>query len=330
MDALVLCGGVVVLVGSLGAWLVLSLVVVVGRWRHDRLRGAPPREISPRQARTLVRRASGRPRTQWGLWRGVTAFTLLARIHHPAAPRLIRTALESPDAKISGAAIRALGDIGDDWAIGILLESLRAGRGSRSRIAAQLERLAPAPGTRLVSLLRDPNPKVRFWGARLLRRYPHLGETALVALTWDRNANVRAATMETLGDRWGTAVATAVNAGLHDSAWFVRAHAARAAAHVVGAQAAPTITRLLADRQWWVRAAAKDALRTLGPEAIPALVSVLTHDDRFAREGAAEVLWDLGFVGHLELDDPENPLLERIRAAARGDDISDASEAKAA
>ena len=330
MDALVLRGGVVVLVCSFGAWLVLSLVVVVGRWRHDRRRTARPRPISARRARALARRASRTPRTQWGLWRGVTAFTLLARIHHPSAPRLIRSALENPNAKISGAAIRALGDIGDEWAIGILLEYLRAGRGSRSRIAAQLERLAPAPGTKLVPLLRDPNPKVRFWGARLLRPYPHLAESTLVALTWDRNPNVRAATMETLGDRSGPAVATAVHAGLHDEAWFVRAHAARAAAHVVGAPAAPTIATLLADRQWWVRAAAKDALRVLGPEAIPTLLSVLTHDDLFAREGAAEVLRDLGFVGHLERSDPESPLLGRIYAATRGDVASESWEARAA
>ena len=324
MDALVLCGGVVVLVCSFAAWVTLSLAVVLGRWRYDRLQPREAGPISRGRARKLARRASRRHRTDWGRWRGVTAFTLLARVRHPLAPRLVRSALASPDAKIAGAAVRALGDIGGDWAIGLLLESLRTGTRSRSRIAAQLERLAPEPGPRLLPLLRDPNPKVRFWGARLLGRYPDLGQQALVALAWDRNANVRAAAMETLGSRSGPAVAAAVNAGLDDPAWFVRVHAARAVGRVVGAPAAPTIARLLADPQWWVRTAAKDALRVMGPAGIPALLSVLQHDDPFARQGAAEVLQDIGFVDSLELESPRSPLLERIYAAG-GDDLREAA-----
>ena len=324
MDALVLCGGVVVLVCSFAAWVTLSLAVVLGRWRYDRLQPRAAGPISRGRARKLARRASRRHRTDWGRWRGVTAFTLLARVRHPLAPRLVRSALASPDAKIAGSAVRALGDIGGDWAIGLLLESLRTGTRSRSRIAAQLERLAPEPGPRLLPLLRDPNPKVRFWGARLLGRYPDLGQQALVALAWDRNANVRAAAMETLGSRSGPAVAAAVNAGLDDPAWFVRVHAARAVGRVVGAPAAPTIARLLADPQWWVRTAAKDTLRVMGPAGIPALLSVLQHDDPFARQGAAEVLQDIGFVDSLELESPRSPLLERIYAAG-GDDLREAA-----
>ena len=64
-----------------------------------------------------------------------------------------------------------------------------------------------------------------------------------------------------------------------------------------------------------MRTAAKDALRGLGTEAVPALLSVLTHDDAFARNGAAEVLQDVGFVDFLALDNPSSPLLERIYAA---------------
>jgi HEAT repeat protein len=327
VDALVLCGGVVLLACSFAAWVTLSLAVVVGRLRYDRRSTAGPPTLSRRRAARLVRRAGRQPRTEWGRWRGIAALMQLARSRHPAAPRLIRAALASPDAKISGAAIRALGDIGGEWAIELLLESMRLGRGSRSRIATQLERLAPAPGARLVPLLRDPKPNVRFWGARLLGGYQDLGESALVVSSWDPNANVRAAVMETLGTRSGPAVETALQAGLHDNAWFVRAHAAPGAARVVGASAAPAIAGLLADHQWWVRAAAKDALRSLGTDAISALLATLGHDDRFAREGAAEVLQDIGFIDFLQLDDPRSPILERIYAAG-GEPFRDAAIAR--
>jgi HEAT repeat protein len=178
-----------------------------------------------------------------------------------------------------------------------------------------------------VPLLRDWNPAVRFWAATLLRPYPALADATLIELTWDPDPNVRAAVVETLGSRSGPAVETALRARLDDTEWFVRVHAARAAGHVVGADAAPSLVRLLADERWWVRNAAKDALRGLGSEAIASLLSVLTHEDRFARNGAAEVLQDIGFVDSLALDNPRSPLLERIYAAG-GERFRTAAEAR--
>jgi len=169
---------------------------------------------------------------------------------------------------------------------------------------------------------------VRFWGATLLRPYPGLGTDSLIQLTWDADANVRAAAVETLGMRSGRAVGVAVAARLDDSEWFVRVHAARAAGAVVGVDAAPTIARLLADERWWVRTAAKDALRGMGVDAVPTLLSVLAHDDPFARNGAAEVLQDNGFVDFLVLDNPRSTLLERIYEAG-GERYREAAEARA-
>jgi HEAT repeat protein len=257
----------------------------------------------------------------------VGALVRLEQAHHPSVPRLIRPVLADPDPRIATAAIRTLGDIGDEWAIDLLVSALHNGNGPRSRIAAELERLAPVPGPKLMPLLRDPKPAVRFWGATLLGPYPEFGESSLIALTWDSDPNVRAAAVETLGSRSGSAVGSAVLACLGDSEWFVRVHAARAAGHVLGPAAAPTITSLLADELWWVRTAAKDALRGLGTEAVPSLLSVLAHDDPFARNGAAEVLQDVGFVDFLALDNPSSPLLERIYAAG-GEKLREAAEAR--
>ena len=109
----------------------------------------------------------------------------------------------------------------------------------------------------------------------------------------------------------------------------MRVHAARAAGHVLGAAAAPSITRLLADERWWVRTAAKDALRGIGTEAVPSLLSVLAQSDPFARNGAAEVLQDIGFVDFLAADSPNSPLLERIYEAG-GEGLRRAAELRAA
>lgn len=329
MDALVIRVAIAVLAVAFPAWAVLSLVIVLGRARHDRQRREPrSHELDSREARRLIRRASGRPRTDWGRWRRVSALTRLTQAHHPAAPRLVRRALADPDPSIATAAIRALGDLGDDWAIELLLAAMREGHAPRSRIAAQLERLAPRPGALLLSLLRDPDPAVRFWGATLLAPYPDLGQVSLLDLTRDPDPNVRAAAVETLGGRGGRGVAEATLSLLEDPAWFVRVHAARSAGHVLGASAAPALARLLADTRWWVRSAAKDALRGIGSQAVPALLPVLTDADAFARNGAAEVLQDIGFVDALASERPDSPLLERIYAAG-GERLREAAELRA-
>jgi HEAT repeat protein len=330
VDDVVLRVALVVLAISLPLWAALSLVVVLGRLRYERLHRDPvDRPLGARAAERLVHRAAGRPRTEWGRWRRVTALQRLERARHPAVPRLLRRVLHDPDPTIAAAAVRTLGDVGDDWAIDLLLDALRDGEGSRSRIASELERLAPAPGQRLLPLLRHSDPIVRFWGATLLRPYPELGESTLIELTWDSDANVRASAVETLGTRQGRAVERALSARLDDSEWFVRVHAARAVGHVVGAEAAPSLTRLLSDRRWWVRTAAKDALRGMGSDGVPSLLSVLTHEDLFARNGAAEVLQDVGFVDFLALDNPRSPLLERIYEAG-GERFREAAAARAA
>lgn len=328
MDASVLGVAAVVLVVAFSVWLALGVALLLGRARYDRrmLAGGGV-ELSDRESARLVRRVRGRPRTEWGRWRRVTALRRLEQARHPKVKSLIGVVLADRDERIAAAAIRTLGDVGDEWAIDLLVDALRHGHGQRSRIAAELEALAPAPGDRLLPLLRDWNPAVRFWGANLLSRYPDLGESTLIALTWDPDPNVRAAAAETLGGRSGPDVGAAVLHLVEDTEWFVRVHAARAAAAVLGGEAAPTIVRLLADEQWWVRTAAKDALRAMGSDAVPSLLSVLGHDDEFARNGAAEVLQDIGFVDYLALDDPASPLLQRIYEAG-GEKLRAASEAR--
>jgi HEAT repeat protein len=325
---------------SFVSWLVLSVAVIAGRARYDRRVSDRTGALAPRKVRRLVRRAGRRARTDWGRWRRIAALSRLASAHHPSAARLLRRALGDPDPSIAAAASRSLGVLGDEPAVDLLLDALRAGRVSRSRVASEIEQLFPLPGARLLPLLRDEDPAVRFWGATLLAPYGELGQTTLLALARDPDPDVRAAVAETLGIRGGDGAGVAVLDLLEDSAWYVRVHAARSAGHLLGASAAPSIAVLLSDSRWWVRTAAKDALRALGSDAVPALVPILASTDRFARNGAAEVLQDIGLVDHLALEDPASPLLEQIydaggsrlrRAAeARTDAHARAAEAKAA
>jgi HEAT repeat protein len=75
---------------------------------------------------------------------------------------------------------------------------------------------------------------------------------------------------------------------------YVRAHAARALGHLRAADQAGVLLPLMADREWIVRAAAKQSLESMGPIVGGLLCDLLADPDRFARDGASEVLQGLG------------------------------------
>ncbi len=309
-----------VFVGSAVLWLALALATIVGRAGHDRRRRAGESATTParrgsRAERRLLRRAARAAYTEAGRWRRIAALRALARTNHPACRTLLPAALADVDVEIAGTAVRSLGDVGSPWAVGELVHALRQGAYSRSRIAAQLERLAPAPGPHLVPLLDDADPSVRFWAATLLGPYPALATPALVARAADPDPNVRAAAVETLAGRRGKRPLAAALALLEDPMWFVRVHAARAVGRLGAPADVAHVVPLLADERWWVRSAAKDALRTLGLGAIDVLHETLDDPDVFARNGAAEVLQDVGYVDTLIVSGRDDALLERIFAA---------------
>jgi HEAT repeat protein len=299
-------------------WAAIAAVAVGGRLRHDRQAAAGQARLplTPRSLRRLVRRAVGH-RTEPGRWRRVHALRELAARGEPVAHPLLARALRDRDDDVAGGAVRVLGELARDepWALGMLIEELQLGAVPRSRVAAQLERLAPRAGGALKPLLGDHDPRVRFWGVTLLADYPGVATQEILTLATDSDANVRAAVAETLGERGERQALDAVIELLDDHEWFVRAHAARAATAAGGLSVAGHIVPLLADRQWWVRAAAKEALCSLGPAVAPVLANALESGDRFARNGAAEVLQDIGVVDALELTNPKSPLLQRIYVA---------------
>ena len=315
------------------AWASVATVTVVGRLgfeRRRRLSASQPVALrsAPARSRRLVARAE-RHRGEAGKWKRIAALRAVSRDRHPRRRALLRWALEDRDRDVAGVAVRVLWEFDDDWATEMLIEALRANRYPRALAAGQLERRSPAIGPLLVQLLSDPDAAVRFWGATLLAGCPEIARDELIALTTDPEANVRAAATEALGARGGgRSVRGAVGARLGDDAWFVRVHACRALGQVGSPDDAPALAGMLGDPWWWVRAAAKDALRSFGLNVAGVLVPHLDSDDGFVRNGAAEVLQDIGFLDGLARSGKEGVLRERILVAG-GDDMRRTAETRA-
>lgn len=233
-------------------------------------------------------------------WRRIAAMQLLARAQTPGLAELLTRSVSDRDQEIVGASLALLGRLPERAAADALLEALKEGKYTRSRIATYLD-LFPLPlSSDLRPLLHHPEPDVRYWAATLLGRHRVDGiEADLAALTRDPVPLVRKAALMSLADLESPAVIDAARPLLDDRVWYVRAHAARAIASYGDAAVAEEIAPLLTDREWWVRLAAKESLAQLGDEVWSVLVPYLDHDDQFARNGAAEVLQNIGILDSL-------------------------------
>jgi HEAT repeat protein len=239
-------------------------------------------------------------------WRRISALHVLQHVRPTAIHALLRVALGDADADVASAAATVLQRIGDRRAAEILIEGLRTSRLPASRIAARLERFTIPLGDLLRPMLGDERPESRYWGATLLRDY-HDEEglaATIMPLVDDADAPVRKAALLTLGAMVPLGVTRVATRRLSDPAPFVRSAAIRALAQA-GERSpdrarrkaiASSITPLLADREWTVRAAAKDALVVLGPGTWREVAAELSSSDGFARNGAAEVLQNLGVL----------------------------------
>jgi HEAT repeat protein len=267
---------------------------------------SPATEIFARSATTchnltwFVEQASAwrGPRANW---RRIAALRLLAYQGYSGIVPLLGQAITDHDSEVVGAAVMILGRIPDMKAAEILIGALKNRQYPPSRIATYLDRF-PIPISHLLRpLLHHPDDTVRYWGVMLLAR--HKPSTALerdlATLTNDAAPLVRRAAVATLTRMNQAEGIKAAQALLADPVWYVRAHAARAIAEAEDPELAPLVAPLLADREWWVRTAAKDALQRMGSEVWASLVPYLDHPDRFARNGAAEVLQNVGILDSL-------------------------------
>jgi HEAT repeat protein len=234
-------------------------------------------------------------------WRRIAALRLLAHQGYSGIVPLLAQAVADHDSEIVGAALAILGRTPDMKAAEILVGSLKTQHYSSSRIAMYLDQFPlPIPGL-LRPLLHHHDATVRYWGVTLLGRHKNVPglEAELSALTADPAPLVRRAAIASLAHINPAASVAAARPLLGDPVWFVRAHAARAIAETEDEEYAADVAPLLADREWWVRTAAKEALQRMGPAVWSALVPYLDHPDPFARNGAAEVLQNIGILDSL-------------------------------
>jgi len=256
--------------------------------------------VLARLGRDVVEHAAAGPANPRYNARRVAALQLLAHAQAPDLVPLLVRLVDDRETEIVGASLAVLGKLPDLRAAEVLVDALKEGKYTASRIATYLD-LFPLPiGQLLRPLLHHPDPSVRYWGATLLARHPVPGvEADLAALTRDAAPLVRKAAITSLAEIDAATAASAARALLRDDTWYVRAHAVRALAQSAGVDAAEEIAPLLADREWWVRLAAKESLQSLGDEVWSVLVPYLDHEDGFARNGAAEVLQNIGVLDSL-------------------------------
>lgn len=266
-----------------------------------------PRPTAEAAARRLFARRGGRilaqarsHRSDTDKWRRLAALRVLSLAGSSMAGPELTRALRDRDTDVIGGAVAILGSRPDSESAAMLVGALRDGRYSRSRIAAQLDAFPLPIDDLLRPLVEDPEPAVRQWGATLLGRYQGAGvELDLAALVGDEDPQVRAAVLKSLARLKSRFAAPAAVTALADPTWFVRIHAARALGQLGEVEQASELAALLSDSEWWVRTAAKESLQELGDAAAPAVTPALKSADRFVRDGAAEVLQNIGVIDEL-------------------------------
>lgn len=292
------------------------------RWVRDACTAEAVRARDPDKLLAAARNVPGT-----GKWAHIAALFLLARDRHPSAHALLAGALGDEDMEARQAAITLLGELGDREAARILADGAAASPVLRARIASQLDRFDLPVADLLAELTGSPDAAVRSLGAMLLWRHAEAPEVAnrLADLTRDADPGVRKSAVQSLAGATGQAAAGIARGLLSDRVPFVRAHAARTLVRLDPAHAATAIAPLLADADWWVRQAAKEGLFAIGTDALAAVLSQLDSTDRFARNGAADVLQGLGAVPGL-LARAARPGPDGVTAAALLRKLTDAGE----
>lgn len=224
------------------------------------------------------------------------SLTILVRGGSPDALELIRHAIGERDPALTTNMLRLAAELRSAESDALLLEVLIDGTHPRARTATELEPRASRLHSELVALSLHDDAVLRYWAITLLTRAmrDRAVAAAVASRANDDDPNVRAAVAEALGGVPKTVARPVLRGLLKDDAFFVRSHAARSVAKLGDGVLARNLLPLLADRNWWVRAAAKESLLQLGDKGFETARAALGHPDRFARDGALEIILGSG------------------------------------
>jgi hypothetical protein len=257
------------------------------RRRLRRLALGPNRTVAADAAHLLVRQGrvpEGGP--------SLDELTVLVRGGSAEAVSLLKQAIDEHGPSTAGSLLRLTGELDAQAADALLLELLVDGRHPRARTATELEPRASRLHEELIALTTHTESNLRFWAITLLAtegRDPAVA-IAVAARADDDDPSVRAAVAEALGAAEAALAKPLLRRLLHDDVFFVRSHAARGAGTLGDGSLAAELLPLLGDENWWVRAASKESLLMLGNDGLDVALTALSHPDRFARDGALEVI----------------------------------------
>ncbi len=227
----------------------------------------------------------------------------------PALLRVVRDVRDEDD-DVRGAALRALGRIGDPLALPPLIEALGAAEASLPpRIAEIIIKFGETAVRPLIDELRNLESDTRrMWAADMLGRIADpRAATPLIDSLGDVNPEVRAKAAAGLGTlRDARAVDRLLELLLSDPIPFVRTRVAHALGNIGHPRVIDHLVHGLGDAEWWVRIRAVEALEQLGGSAAGALLVALEDEDAEVRRRAGMALERTGYVqGCLETIEAE-------------------------
>jgi len=193
-----------------------------------------------------------------------------------------------------------LGQIKNDGAARILLESLEGNISLGNRVITLLEKFPPSVADEAMRWTEHQNSAARFWAVKLLSRLrPERLAKRIEALAEDDMASVRSAVCECLGRIRSRGSKETVLTCLKDPSWFVRKRAVTALSRILGPACMPEIVGLIRDENWMVREAVKKAMVLDIGAALPYIEKIIHDDHGPLRKDCVEVLEDAGYLSVL-------------------------------
>ena len=266
-------------------------------------------------------------------WKRAEAAERLGLMRSRMAVEPLVLLMNDPEAEVRIRAARALGLIRGSTSIRPLVSALAdPSRWSAIRVAEILINVGVEAVDELLAAYETLPHHARVSALDVLGRIRSLRVVGLMKQCLsDPHPDIRARAAHGLGLIGDPGTAPDLIRALRDTEWPPRAMAAKSLGRLRNPAAIGPLRESMKDRQWWVRYNSGEALRTLGPEGLEALIDMLSSDDPYARHMAVAQLEEGRvidqFVADLTSADADKRaaairFIDRVTAAARIDDTT--------